>query len=296
MCTVSDWRLFIGSSKQSLKAVLQHNGNVYPSIPIAHSVRMKEDRESVKILLELTRYNNHDSDVCGDFKMIAFLLGLQGGYRKHSCFFCLRDCRADERHYVFKNWPPRENLTPVFLNVLTSSLIKRSKILLPPLHSKLGLAKQFVKSLKPTSRAFRYIRQMFPGISEAKVEQGIFLGPQIRRMLASEELEGQMPDFERNGWQAFRMIVKGFLGKHRRDDYAMLVSNLIKGYEKLGCRMSLKLHFLHSHLDFFRDNLGNVSEEHSERFHQDIQVTEKRYQGRWDKAMMEDYAWNLMRK
>ena len=33
-----DWRLFIDSSKRSLKAVLLHNGNVYPSIPIAHSV------------------------------------------------------------------------------------------------------------------------------------------------------------------------------------------------------------------------------------------------------------------
>ena len=69
------------------------------------------------------------------------------------------------------------------------------------------------------------------------------MGPQIRRTLASEELEGQMSDLERNAWQAFRMIVEGFLGKHRIDDYAMLLSNLIKSYEKLGCRMSLKLHF-----------------------------------------------------
>ena len=71
---------------------------------------------------------------------------------------------------------------------------------------------------------------------------------------------------------------------------------LIESYEKLGCRMSLKLHFLHSHLDFFRNNLGNVSEEQDERFHQDIQVMEKRYQGRWNEAMMGDYVWNLMRK
>ena len=32
-----------------------------------------------------------------------------------------------------------------------------------------------------------------------------------------------------------------------------------------------------------------MSEEHGERFHQDIQVMEKRYQGRWDEAMMGDY-------
>ena len=116
------------------------------------------------------------------------------------------------------------------------------------------------------------------------------MGPQITRMLAFEELKGQMFDLERNAWQAFRMIVEGFLGKHRRDDYAMLVSNLIKRYEKLGRRMSLKLHFLHFHLDFSRDNFGNVSEKHGDGFHQDIQVMEKRYQGRWDEAMMRDYA------
>ena len=65
--SASDWRLFIDSSKRSLKAVLQHNGNVYPSIPTAHSVQMNEDLESVKILLELIQYNDRNWFVCGDF-------------------------------------------------------------------------------------------------------------------------------------------------------------------------------------------------------------------------------------
>ena len=115
--------------------------------------------------------------------MIAFLLELQGGYRKHSCFLCLWNSRADEQHYLIKNWPACQDFTPGSHNVLNSSLIERSKILLPPLHIKLGLAKQFVKALKPTSCAFRHITQMFPSISEAKVKGGIFVGPQIRRML-----------------------------------------------------------------------------------------------------------------
>ena len=143
--------------------------------------------------------------------MIAFLLGLREGYTKHSCFLCLWDSRADEQPFVVKSWPPRKDLTSGFHNVLNLPLIGRSKILLPSLHIKLGLAKQYVKSLKPTSRAFRYIRQMFPSISEAKVKEGILVGPQIRRMLASVELEGQMSDLKRNAWQAFRMIVEGFL-------------------------------------------------------------------------------------
>ena len=59
--------------------------------------------------------------------------------------------------------------------------------------------------------------------------------------------------------------------------------------------MSITLQYLHSHLDRFPDNLGDVSEEQGERFHQDIKVMEDRYQGRWDSHMMSDYCWSLMR-
>jgi hypothetical protein len=52
---------------------------------------------------------------------------------------------------------------------------------------------------------------------------------------------------------------------------------------------------LHSHLEFFRPNIGDVSEEHGERFHPDIEASDKRYQGRWDAAMMGDYICGLVR-
>ena len=59
--------------------------------------------------------------------------------------------------------------------------------------------------------------------------------------------------------------------------------------------MSIKLHYLQSHLDLFPDNLGVVSEEQGKKFHQDIKVMEDRYQGRWDSHRMSDYCWSLMR-
>ena len=55
--------------------------------------------------------------------------------------------------------------------------------------------------------------------------------------------------------------------------------------------MSLKIHFLHSHPDFFPDNLGDVSDKQGERFHQDISVIETRYQGKLNDRMMGDYCW-----
>ena len=59
--------------------------------------------------------------------------------------------------------------------------------------------------------------------------------------------------------------------------------------------MSLKIHFLDSHLDFFTENLGEISDEHGERFHQVIMDKEKRYQGKWTSSMLAEYCWTLKR-
>ena len=290
-----EWRLFIDSSIRSLKGVLLHNGNQYPSVPVAHSTHLKEDYDNVKLMLEKINYGKYQWEVCGDLKMIAFLLGLQGGFTKYSCFLCLWDSRASDQHYIVRDWPARTGLTVGQYNVCHEALILPEKVLLPPLHIKLGLAKQFVVALDSQSAAFQYICFMFPKLSDAKLKAGVFTGPQIREMLQSQELEKRMSGLERIAWQAFRGVVTGFLGNKRNANYTELVDNLIHSYQRLGCRMSIKLHFLHSHLDFFRSNLGAVSEESGERFHQDILVMEKRYQGRWDEAMMGDYVWGLVR-
>jgi len=40
------WHLFLDSSKVSLKVVLLHNRNTFPSVPLAHAADMKESYES----------------------------------------------------------------------------------------------------------------------------------------------------------------------------------------------------------------------------------------------------------
>ena len=57
--------------------------------------------------------------------------------------------------------------------------------------------------------------------------------------------------------------------------------------------MSLKIHFLHSHLDFFPESSGAVSDEYGERFDQHISSMEKRYQGKWNCDMLVDYCCTL---
>jgi hypothetical protein len=58
--------------------------------------------------------------------------------------------------------------------------------------------------------------------------------------------------------------------------------------------MSLKIHGLYSHLDFFPLNLGAVSNKHGERFHQDISTMEKRYAGKSLQNMLADCCWDLI--
>jgi hypothetical protein len=61
----------------------------------------------------------------------------------------------------------------------------------------------------------------------------------------------------------------------------------------MGCNTALKIHFLHSHLDFFPLNLGTVSDEQWERFHQAISTMEKRYAGKSSENMLAYYCWKL---
>jgi hypothetical protein len=89
-------------------------------------------------------------------------------------------------------------------------------------------------------------------------------------------------------------VSTNFLGNIKAENYKELVEDM-SFYHKLGCNMPLKIHMLHSHLDFFPDDCGMVSDEHSECFHREIATMEKKCQGRWSTSMLADYCWTLAR-
>jgi len=99
------WRLFIDLSKVSLKVVLLHNGNRFPSVPLAYAANMKESYESMKLLLGKIKCDEFKWKLFGDLKVVALLLGMQLGYTKYCCFLCKWDSRDKKKHYVNKLWP-----------------------------------------------------------------------------------------------------------------------------------------------------------------------------------------------
>ena len=126
-----------------------------------------------------------------------------------------------------------------------------------------------------------------------KLEEEIFDGPQIHKLMMDNSFTDTMTEIEEDTWNAFKEVVKKFLGNIKDPLYKEIVWNMLDKFKLLVCNMSLKLHFLASHLDYFPPNLGAVQ---GETFHQDLKDVERRYQGRWDVNMMADYCWSIARQ
>ena len=88
-------------------------------------------------------------------------------------------------------------------------------------------------------------------------------------------------------------MIEGVLGKHRAepDDVKKLVATMLECYENINASMTLKLHFLHHHLDDFLRQLPTESDEQGERFHQVTMPMEKRFKGKKSDAMLAEVCW-----
>jgi len=81
------------------------------------------------------------------------------------------------------------------------AVVDMSKIFLPPLHIKLGLIKMFVKAVNKESKGFPCLRQRFPKISEAKINEGIFVGPRIKQLFEDQDFSTELHSTERRTWK-----------------------------------------------------------------------------------------------
>ncbi|UYV73505.1 hypothetical protein LAZ67_10003849 [Cordylochernes scorpioides] len=146
------------------------------------------------------------------------------------------------------------NYNKGYKNIANLPLIDSENIYLPPLHIKLRLMKNFVKAMDRNASGFAYLKQKFSSLSEAKIKEGIFVGPQIRELQQDGNFQNSLNEVEAAAWNSFRKVCKIFLGSVKVENYRDIVDDLLLSYKALGCNMFLKIHFLHSHLDFFPDN------------------------------------------
>ncbi|GBM22451.1 hypothetical protein AVEN_221514-1 [Araneus ventricosus] len=218
-CDPHKWRLFIDSSKTSLKVVLLANGNDLPSVPVAYSVDMKETNENISRILDKICYHEYNWKLCADLKVVALLTGLQTGYTKYCCFLCEWDSRARDKHYIVCKWPRRETFTPSQKNVVHDPLVPKSgleNIYLPSLYIKFGLIKQFVKAMAKTGDGFNFLKTKFPRLSEAKIKKRIFVGLQIIQLFKDSMFMKHLNSKEKRAWLAFENVCVKFLGNKKK--------------------------------------------------------------------------------
>lgn len=78
----------------------------------------------------------------------------------------------------------------------------------------------------------------FPKLSEAKVKAGVFVGPQISKILQCNEFLKMFSSSEVADWNSLGAVVRGFLGNDMAKHYFELVESLARNYGIMGCRMS----------------------------------------------------------
>ena len=207
------------------------------------------------ILLQAINYSKHQWHICGELKIIGLLLGLQGGFTKYCCFLCLWDSRATKDHFTKREWPPRESFQPGQSNVKHVPLVDPKNVYLPPLHIKLGLMKQFVIALyKDSGLSVTYV---------SSLHKSVMLNFAKASLLGHKSASYVWFWIRHNhDWkwgecmEKFQLLCTDFLGNHKASNFSDLVENFLTNYRSLECRVSLKVHFLHAHLDFFASHLG----------------------------------------
>ena len=126
-----------------------------------------------------------------------------------------------------------------------------------------------MKAFDKDGECFRYIWRSFSGLSIEKIKAVIFDGLDIQKLMQDENFILSMNPLEDDVWRRFVGVVQNFLGNRRAANFEV-IQNMPDPYQRLGANMSIKVHFLHNHLDWFPANCDDVSDEQGERFHQDI--------------------------
>lgn len=144
----------------------------------------------------------------------------------------------------------QEELASTYItnNVAHQFLVDRCKVLLTTLHFNSGHMKNFVKVPYRNGPAFLILCEKFPRLSTETIYAGVFIGPQIRQLFTDFQFDLALSDDEKAAWNAFRHVATGFLGNVEGVNFRKHVEDLITSYEKLGCNISLNMHFLHSRL------------------------------------------------
>ena len=73
-----------------------------------------------------------------------------------------------------------------------------------------------------------HLAEKFPRLSEAKIKEGVFVGPQIHKLFRDNMFNNLLQgDEKEKAWDAFRLVSTNFLGNIRAENYKELIENML---------------------------------------------------------------------
>ena len=73
------------------------------------------------------------------------------------------------------------------------------------------------------NEGFAYLKKKFPIRSEAKMKEGIFIGPKIKQLFEGHGFDTKLNATERRPWKAFENVCRNFLGNEKAENYSEIV-------------------------------------------------------------------------
>ena len=109
-------------------------------------------------------------------------------------------------HCLKRDWPQKKSLRVGEKNLQHPALAEWHIILLPPPNIKPGLMKNYVKAMDRTGSALKYLAGKFPRLSEEKIKEGVFVGPQIHKLFRDDMFNNLLQGDEKKAWDTFRLV------------------------------------------------------------------------------------------
>lgn len=129
---------------------------------VAFSTDMEEEYTTLKTIMTDEKYFENNWKICCDLKVVNILQGIisKASFPKYFCFLCNWDLRYPHNHYTATHWTIRTEANSERLNLRNEPIIKDlDKILLPPLHIKLGIVKKFIEvAIKHSPEVFECLK------------------------------------------------------------------------------------------------------------------------------------------
>jgi hypothetical protein len=84
-----------------------------------------------------------------------------------------------------------------------------------------------------------YLKNKLPRTSDAKIKEGVFVGPQIRDLIQDVKFEDQLSEVEKAAWKSLKNVTTKLLGNHKAENCRDMVTDLVQSYKAMGCNVTL---------------------------------------------------------